>query len=71
MLSYSLKRRKNKGSKNPKFVRNKTRRKMLLSKCAVCNNIKLKFLKEQEVRGLLSDFRGMKIPILSDLPIFK
>ena len=26
---------------------------MILSKCAVCYSIKLKFMKEQEARGLL------------------
>ena len=36
MLSYSLKYRKNTESKNPKVVRIKNGRIMLLSKCAVC-----------------------------------
>ena len=30
---------------------------------------KLKFIKEQEAKGLLSKFTGIKVPILSDLPI--
>ena len=30
---------------------------MLLSKCAVCNSKKLKFIKEQEDSGLLSSLR--------------
>ena len=42
---------------------------MLLSKCAVCNSKKLKFFKEQEARGLFSYLTGVKVPILSDLPI--
>ena len=54
MLSYCLKRRKNTESKNPKVVRTKNGRIMLLSKCSLCNSEKLKFLKEQEARGLLS-----------------
>ena len=40
---------------------------MLLSKCAVCNSKKSKFLKEQEARGLLSNL-GIKVPILSNIP---
>ena len=35
-------------SENPKYVRPKTGRIMLLSKCAVCNSSKSKFNKEQE-----------------------
>ena len=56
MLSYCLKCRKNTGSKNPKVVRAKNGKTLLLSKCAVCNNKKLKFLKEQETKGLLVKF---------------
>ena len=46
MFSYSLKRRKDTESKNPKVVKTKNGRITLLSKCAVCNS--KKFLKEQE-----------------------
>ena len=42
---------------------------MLLSKCSVCNGKKLKFLKEQAARGLLINLTGVKLPVLSDLPI--
>ena len=42
---------------------------MVLSKCAVCNSKKIKFLKEEEARGLSSNLAEVKIPILSDLPI--
>ena len=54
MLWYCLKCRKNTESKNPKVVRTKNGRIMLLSKFSLCNSEKLKFLKEQEARGLLS-----------------
>ena len=54
MLSYCLKCRKNTESKNPKAVRTKNGRKMLLSKCVVCDSKKSKFIKEQEASGLLS-----------------
>ena len=46
-------------SKNLKVVRTKNRKVMLLSKCAVCNSKKLKFLTEQEARGSLSNLRGV------------
>ena len=69
MLSYCLKCRKNKESENPKNVRNKNGRIMLLSKCLVGDSKRSKFLKEKEARGLLSSLMGVKIPILSDLPI--
>ena len=42
---------------------------MLLSKCTVCESKNLKFIKEQEARGLLSNLTGVKMLILSDLPI--
>ena len=66
MLSYCLKCRKNAENKNPKIVKARNGRIMLLSKCAACNSKRLKFIKEQEARGLLSNFTGLKIPILSD-----
>ena len=69
MLSYCLRFRKNTESKNPKVAGTKNRIIMLLSKCSVCNSKKLKFLKEQAARGLLINLRGVKLPVLSDLPI--
>ena len=54
MLSYSLKCRKNTENKNPKIVRTKNGRMMLLYKCEKRDSIKLKFIKEQEASGLLS-----------------
>ena len=50
MLSYCLKCRKNTESKNPKVVRNKNRRIMLLSKCAVCKVKNQNFLKNKKLR---------------------
>ena len=35
----------------------------------MCESKNLKFIKEQEARGLLSNLTGVKTPILSDLPI--
>ena len=40
----------------------KNRRITLLSKCSLFNNKELKFLKEQEARGLLSSF-GIGTPL--------
>ena len=69
MLSYCLKCRKNAKSENSEVVRTKDGRIMLLSKCAVCNSKKYKFLKEQEPKGLLSYLTVIKLPVLSDLPL--
>ena len=62
MLLSCLKCRKNTESKNPKVARTKNERIMLLSKCAVCDNKKSKFIKQQEASGLLSS-SGIKIPL--------
>ena len=62
MLSYCLKCRKNTESKNPKVARTKNGRIMLLSKRAVCDSRKSKFIKQQEASGLLSSL-GMKSPL--------
>ena len=69
MLSYCLKCRKNKESKNTKVVRAKNERIMLLSKCVVCNNKKSKFVKQQEPSGLLSSL-GIKTP-LNKIPLLR
>ena len=61
MLPCCLKCRKNTKSKKPKVVRTKNGRIMLLSKCAVCDSKKSKFIKEQEASGLLSSL-GIKTP---------
>ena len=63
MLSYCLKciYIKKKESKNPKLVRTKHGRILLLSKCAVCDSKKPKFIKEQEASRLLSSL-GIKTP---------
>ena len=64
-----MKCKRNAENKHPKSVKTKNGRKMLLSKCAVYDSKKPKFIKEQEARGLLSKLTGIKIPILSDLTI--
>ena len=67
MLSYCLMCRKNTESKNPKIVRIKNGRKMFLPKYSVCEGKKSKFIKEQEVSGILSS-SGIKTP-LSKIPL--
>ena len=63
MLSYyCLKCRKNTESKNPKVEKKKKGRITLLSKCAMGDSKKLKFIKEQEASELLSRL-GIKIPL--------
>ena len=47
-LCYCLKCRKNTESENPKVIKTKNGRVMILSKCAVCNSKNLKFFKEQK-----------------------
>ena len=62
MLSPCLKCGKNTESKNPKVARTKNGRIMLLSKCAMCDSKKSKFIKEQEASGLLISL-GIKTPL--------
>ena len=61
MLLYYLKCRKMTESKDPKFVKTKNGRIMLLSKSEACDNKKSKFIKEQEASGLLSSL-AIKAP---------
>ena len=68
MLSYyCLKCRKNIKSKTPNVARTKNGRIMLLSNCVIWDNRKSKFLKQQEVSGLLSSY-WIKTP-LSKIPL--
>ena len=62
MLLYCLKCRKNTESTMPKLSRSKNGRIMLLSKCAVCDSKKSKFIKQQEASGSLNSL-GIKVPL--------
>ena len=71
MLSYCLKCKKNTEGINPKVLKTTNRKTMILSKCAICGSKTSKFIKEQQVKGLLSNL-GLrtplnKIPILADI----
>ena len=59
LLYYCLKCRKNTESINPKVAKTKNGRIIVLSKCAVFDSEKSKFIKEQEASGLLSSL-GIK-----------
>ena len=67
MLSYCLKCRKNTESVQPKVLKTKNSKTMLLSKCAVCNGKKPMFVKEQKASELLI-ILGIKKP-LAKIPL--
>ena len=67
MLSYCLKCSKNTESRNPKLVKTKNGRIILLSKCAMWYSKKSRFIKEQEASGLLSSL-GIKA-LLSNISL--
>ena len=67
MKSYCLKCRKNTENINPRVSKTNNGRKIVLSKCAICNSKKPRFIKNQEAKGLLSNL-GIRTP-LSKMPI--
>ena len=67
MLSYCLKCKKNTENINPNVSATSNGRTMILSKCAICGSEKLKFIKNQEAKGILSSL-GLKTP-LSKIPL--
>ena len=67
MESYCLKCKKHTGNINPQVCGINNGKLMILSKCAICNSKKSKFINEQEAKGLLSKL-GIKTPF-SKLPI--
>ena len=56
MVAYSLNFRENKESRDRKIMKLKNGRIILLSKCAVYDSKKSKFIKEQKANGFLSSF---------------
>ena len=66
-----LKCRKNTENINPRVSRTSNGRTMVLSKCAICDSKKSKFIKNQEAKGLLSNLGVRKplskVPILGDV----
>ena len=57
MESYCLKCRKYTKNINPQVFSTSNGKTMILSKCAICNSKKSKFIKQQEAKGLLSKLR--------------
>ena len=62
MLTYCIKFRKNAETLNSKIFKTKNSRLIMQSKCADCGIKKSRFVKEQEVKGLLSNL-GIKTPL--------
>ena len=69
MESYCLKCRKLTKNINPQASSTSNGKIMILSKCAVCNSKKSKFINKQEATGLLSKL-GIKTP-LSKIPVLR
>ena len=67
MLSYCLVCKRNTENKDAKMIKTKNGRLILSSKCVICGNQKLRYMKEQEAKGLLSNL-GIKTP-LSKIPL--
>ena len=62
MNSYYLSCKKNTENTNQNMVKTKNNRLMMLSKYAICNNKKSRFIKKQEAKGLLSNL-GIRTPL--------
>ena len=71
MKSYCLKCKKDTENINSKVSKTSNGRIMVLSKCAICDSKKLKFIKNQEAKGLLSNLGTRtplsKVPVLGDI----
>ena len=64
---YCVRYRKNTGNLNPKIFQTKNGRLIMQWKCAVCGIKKSRFVKEQELKELLSNL-GIKT-LLSKIPL--
>ena len=53
--SYCLKGRKNTENINPRVSKTSNGKTLLLSKCAICESKKARFIKNEEAKGLLSN----------------
>ena len=67
MLSYCLKCKKDPESINPKVSATSNGKTIILSKCAICDSKKSKFIKKPAAKGILSSL-GIKTP-LSKIPL--
>ena len=57
--TYCLSCRKNTENTNLKTIKSKNNRSMIQSNCTICGSKKSRFIKEQQVKGLLSNL-GIK-----------
>ena len=62
MKSYCLKCKKDTENINPRVSNTSNGRTMVLSKCTICRSKKSRFIKNQEVKGLLSNL-GVRTPL--------
>ena len=71
MKPYCLKCRKNIENINPRVSETNNGRTMVLSKCAICDSKKSRFIKNQQAKRLLSNLGVTtplsKVPILGDI----
>ena len=67
MESYCLRCKKNTENIDPKVLATSNGKAVILSKCAIFDSKKSRFIKNQEVKGLLSNL-GIRTP-LSTVPI--
>ena len=71
MKTYCLKCKKDTENINPKVSKTSNNRIMVLSKCAIYRSKKSRFIKNQEVKGLLSNLvirkPLSKVPLLGDI----
>ena len=61
MSTYCVNCKKDTDNIDPKIFKAKNNRLIMQSKCSVCKNKKLRFVKEQDAKGLLSNL-GTKMP---------
>ena len=71
MKSYCVRCKKYTKNINPRVSNSSNGKTMILSKCAMCGSKKSRFIKNQEVKGLLSSL-GLrtpltKVPLLGDI----
>ena len=69
MKSYCLKCRKNTENINPRVSKTSNGKTMALSKCAICDRKKSRFIKNQDAKGLLSNLVIRTQGLLSNLVI--
>ena len=67
MKTYCMKCKKDTENIDPKIVTTKNKRLLMQSECSDCGNRKLRFVKKQKAKGILSEL-GIKTP-LSKMPL--